>query len=105
VTQVSTGGGQKPLWSHDGRELFYQSGSSLMAVPFRADGLVPVVGAPRPLFEGRYAWGADYGRSFDLHPDGERFLMVQLGDRPLPPTQYRLVVNWFEELKRLVPSS
>ena len=52
-SQISTDGGSEPVWSRDGRELFYLNGDRMMAVEittapaFRA-------GAPRLLFEGRY---------------------------------------------------
>ena len=57
-------------------------------------------GRPRPLFEGRYE--ADIWTNYDISPDGERFVMV----RPDPdaPRELRVVLNWFEELKRLVPT-
>ena len=43
-------------------------------------------------------------RSWDLSPDGKRFLMVKLGElKPDPATEMILVQNWFEELKRLAP--
>ena len=46
------------------------------------------------------------GRTYDISPDGERFLMIKeggLGDET-EPTQLILVQNWFEELNRLVPT-
>jgi hypothetical protein len=45
-------------------------------------------------------------RNYDVSPDGRRFLM--LGGQGLPPveevTELQIVLNWFEELKRLVPT-
>ncbi len=44
-------------------------------------------------------------RSWDLSLDGKRFLLVKLGNvQPQPVTEMILVQNWFEELKRLVPT-
>ncbi len=44
-------------------------------------------------------------RAYDLSLDGQRFLMVKLEQRkPTPVTEMILVQNWFEELKRLVPT-
>ena len=44
-------------------------------------------------------------RSYDVTPDGQRFLMVQvLEPLPEPATELILVTNWFEELRRLVPA-
>jgi hypothetical protein len=61
-------------------------------------------GIPHVLFEGRYAVGTPH-RHYDVSPDG-RFLMLQepLVTPPPPVTQMVLVLNWFEELKRLAPS-
>lgn len=45
------------------------------------------------------------GRTYDVTPDGRRFLMVEEKERPpIKATQMILVQNWFEELKRLVPT-
>jgi hypothetical protein len=44
-------------------------------------------------------------RGWDISPDGRRFLMVKLEERkPQPVTEMILVQNWFEELKRLLPT-
>ena len=51
---------------------------------------------PRTLFEGSYF------RGFDVFPDGQHFLMMKKGiNSPLP---IQVVLNWFEELERLVPA-
>jgi hypothetical protein len=61
-------------------------------------------GIPHVLFEGHYNPGSPH-RHYDVSPDG-RFLMLQGPQAPPPPpvTQMVLVLNWFEELKRLAPS-
>ena len=60
---------------------------------------------PRILFEGNYLWHDlnNWIRSYDLSPDGKRFLMIQSQEEPPPPMKIEIVLNWFEELKRLVP--
>jgi hypothetical protein len=61
-------------------------------------------GAPRTLFAGRYVVSFPI-RMYDVTPDGKRFLMVQDVERqPMKPTHIILVQNWFEELKRRVPT-
>ncbi len=48
------------------------------------------------------------GRTHDVSPDGERFLMIKEGggaDDTSAPSQLILVQNWFEELRRLVPTN
>ena len=58
------------------------------------------VDAPRELFRGRFQRG--FMRTYDVAPDG-RFLMVEVGDTPNPMhTSVRIVLNWFDELERLV---
>ncbi len=67
-----------------------------------------VAGAPEVLFEGPYLLGSHTGREYDISPDGERFLVLKIeGERQGPTAEKTMVVveNWFEELKRLAPSS
>jgi Tol biopolymer transport system component len=46
-------------------------------------------------------------RTYDVSPDGRRFLMIKLGgtDLTAAPTSFVVVQNWVEELKRLVPTN
>ena len=75
---ISTDGGQEPLWSRDGRELFYRTGYRMMVVDVR---LSPgfEAGRPRLLFEEAYPTDASH-RAYDIAPDGQRFLMIQDND-------------------------
>jgi hypothetical protein len=64
------------------------------------------LGTPRPLFEGRY-FGKQFpqmGSTYDVSPDGERFLMVKAAERTHAAAQINVVLNWFEELKQRVPA-
>jgi len=102
--QISAAGGRQPVWSRDGRELFYRDFSgALMAVPVAAGpGFAP--GRAVRLFEGSSYLGSGAqggGRTYDVSPDGSRFLMVRVGDQSSTPLV--VVLNWFEELKRLAP--
>ena len=48
------------------------------------------------------------GRTHDVSPDGQRFLMLKEGggdSRNTPPDRFIVVENWFEELRRLVPTN
>ncbi len=101
--QVSTEGGSEPMWSRDGRELFYRNGDKMMAVaiPTGPD-LTPE--KPNLLFQGSYVTGLAAGfpaTNYDVVPGG-RFVMIR-SDESSGPTQISVVLNWFEELKRLVP--
>ena len=100
---ISAGGGTEPLWSPDGRELFYRSGDSLMAVPVRTESAFEA-GSAAVLFTGSYR--ARNGRMYDIAPDGQRFLMVkQLETSEGGLVNHVILVeNWFEELKRLAPT-
>jgi eukaryotic-like serine/threonine-protein kinase len=102
--QVSAGGRQ-PLWSRDGRELFFRSfDGSLMSVPV-TPGTSFEAGRARRLFGGSYlgAGSQGGGRTYDVAPDGKRFLMLKQ-QPPLSGTPELVVVlNWFEELGRLAP--
>ena len=104
---ISRGGGTQPLWGPDGRELFYLSlGGQLTAVPIEVDGSF-TFGNPEVVFEETYFFrsGPILGRTYDISPDGKRFLMIKEGGpgEETEPTQLILVLNWLDELKRLVP--
>lgn len=96
---VSTNGGLFPVWSPDGRELFYRSETAVMAVPVSMHPKFSA-GVARVVFDGPYI-GAAADRTFDIGRDG-RFLMIK-GDNAGLGRQLNIVTNWFEELKRLVP--
>ncbi len=109
--QVSTDGGTAPVWSRDGRELFYITADSVggQAAPMRmmraSVQLRPTfqVGPPRMLFEGKYGATANV-RGYDVAPDG-RFLMVQQKERPTTTvSELVFVENWLTELEHRVPS-
>jgi hypothetical protein len=105
--QVSAGGGVQPVWARSGRELFYRNGPALMAVPIQT---APVFSAGKPtmLFQGQYLLGPG-GPTYDISPDGRRFLMVKQGSNsPIGagvPFRFVIVENWIEDLKRLVPTN
>jgi eukaryotic-like serine/threonine-protein kinase len=107
--QVSTGGGGWPLWSPDGRELFYRNGDAFMAVSVKTDPAFSLE-TPGILFRGSYASPSNpFLGNWDIHPDGKRFLMVKpaasAGAGPAAPGPHKIniVLNWFEELKQKVP--
>jgi eukaryotic-like serine/threonine-protein kinase len=102
--QISTGGGTKPLWARNGQELFYVAPTgTLMAVRI-APGATFTAGTPTRLFDGRYYVGdaANVGRTYDVSPDGRRFLMMKADTTT--PANIIVVQNWDQELKRLAPT-
>ena len=95
---ISVDGGTGPVWSRDGRQLYYSRGKQMMVVDIDpSDGLD--VSPPRQLFSGPFRMGFP---NYDVSPDGERFVMVRYGEESIP--RINVVQNWFEELKRLVPT-
>ncbi len=101
--RISTDSGHAPLWSPDGRQLYYfASGNRKMVVDVTTDPAF-TRSRPRPLFVGAYQSGA-VSRNYDMHPDGQGFLMgksARLGAERV--TSIRIVENWFEELRERVP--
>jgi hypothetical protein len=64
-----------------------------------------VAGKPRMLFEGRYQRTPATSPDYDVSADGQRFLMLKSDEQDASaPTQINVVLNWFEELKRRVPT-
>jgi hypothetical protein len=117
---ISRDYGVSPAWRGDGKELYYverrvvddtdrfriegPAAASVMAVRVHAGREGFSVGAPRKLFDRPFPVQTG-GRTYDVTPDGQRFLMVQvLEPLPEPATELILVTNWFEELRRLVPA-
>jgi hypothetical protein len=106
--QVSTDGGTRPLWARNSQELFFlnETGDLMRVGVARGPTWEPT--APTRLFEGRYgAIVNQNGRTYDIAPDGKRFLMIkpiESADRTAEPTSLVVVQNWQEELKRLVPT-
>jgi hypothetical protein len=88
--RVSTGGGTSPAWSADGGELYFREGDRMMVAAL-GDGLVD---RPSLLFERRLL-------NYDVAPDG-RFIAVLPDENAAPPV-VDVVLNWFEELRRLSP--
>jgi serine/threonine protein kinase/Tol biopolymer transport system component len=108
--RISTNGGTEPLWSPNGRELFYRSSAAdrqqfftaavTSVSPFRVD-------TPRLLFETKAFEYDSTGpiRSWEVSPDGQRFLLLRFApstDKPV--TSFHVVLNWIEELKRRAPA-
>jgi Tol biopolymer transport system component len=87
---VSTSGGLEPRWRGDGREIYYVSGTTLMAVDVRADGDTFKAGQPQPLFDVTLA--EPRRNRFVVTRDGQRFLvnsaLTQSGE------QIDVLVNW-----------
>ena len=108
--QISTTGGAQPLWGPDGRELFYLAEVGLMGVTVETEAGF-AAGTPALVVEGPYydTTAANNGRSYDVAPDGQRFLMLEARAPANPDdpfaglTQIHVVFNWHQELLERVP--
>ena len=101
--QVSTEGGTHPLWNPSGGELFYRNGTRVLSVSVGSEaGFSP--SKPALVFEGNYFFGANLTiPNYDVTKDGQRFVMIK--EESTAAGSVQVVVNWFEELKRLVPTN
>jgi len=99
---ISTEGGREPVWSHDGRELFYRQGDRMLVVAIDHG---PPFSAARPqvVFEGRYEVGVAGNPDWDISPDSQRFLMIQRGDASAP-TRLHVILDWLDSLEGLSPT-
>jgi eukaryotic-like serine/threonine-protein kinase len=95
---ISVGGGSEPLWSRDGRELFFRGPrGEVLVVPVTTTGQFQN-GVPRKLFDGLGLASDPYHRSYDVTPDGRRFLMASFGGAS--GSALDLILNWRAELRR-----
>jgi Tol biopolymer transport system component len=100
--QVSVGGGGNPLWSPDGKELFYVTNvNKMMAVSINTSQVFSA-GAPRELFDVSQMWLPNNPvTNFDITPDGKRFIMLQSTKGSSRSTSFNYVQNWVKELEKL----
>jgi hypothetical protein len=99
---ISIDGGTEPLWATTGGQLFYRHGDEMMVVDVNTEPTV-TASKPRRLFEKRYIRSTGFWPNYDVAGDGQRFLMVK-GRAEEAPVHVNVVLNWFDELKRLVPA-
>ena len=107
--QVSKDGGMDAVWKPSGGELYYRDGDKMMVVSV-VTGPTFTASAPRTLWTGRYTQGTSSrcgppspnSSNYDVTPDGQRFLMIKDSDTESFPRQINVVINWTEELKRIM---
>jgi serine/threonine-protein kinase len=106
--RVSATGGKEPMWSRNGKELFYKDFSGGLMVVSVSRGQTLTFGAPMKLLDGsRYLGGGSTlgGRTYDLDLDGSRFLMIKRANPTADPTSIVLVTDhWFQELQARLPN-
>ena len=97
---LSSEGGKEPVWSRDGREIFYRDGDRMIVVPLQIEPAFRP-GTPRMLFEAPFASNPGGYPNYDVSLDGTRFIMIETDATEL--NEIHVVLNWSEELKHLAP--
>lgn len=95
IVRISTKGGTFPIWSRDGRELYYREGTGLIAVKVSTAAVDLAPQRPELLFR-----RSTLDR-FDVSSDG-RFLMMERVEAKVASAPIAIVLNWLEELKSRV---
>ncbi len=110
--QISDGGGWQPMWSGDGRTLFFRSREGLNAVGFEAEGDEFRAGRPEFLFGEIFGGPAGVRLpgylfyDYDVSSDGERFVVFpRRTEQDAGSAHVHVVDGWFEELRRLTAGS
>jgi hypothetical protein len=96
--QVSAAGGTDPVWSRNGRELFYISAQNEMMSVAVAPGAAFSISPPQRLFSAAAYTPIPPVPSFDVSPDGKRFLLLR-ETTPTERNELIIVQNWVEEMK------
>jgi serine/threonine-protein kinase len=100
---VSSGGGGWARWSGSGDELFYRSGAGVMSVKVRQVDGSWRFDPPVELFKDTFADLSPFS-SWDVAPDGKRFLMIQSADTQRGDRGHlTFATNWLAELARVAP--
>jgi serine/threonine-protein kinase len=95
---ISTSGGMEPLWRRDGGELFYRNLRGEMHATTIGRGPAFTHSPPTMLFALPELALQQYYRSYDVHPDGKRFLMLRTGGGAV--TSLSVIVNWRRQFER-----
>ena len=97
----SAAGGEEPLWSPDGREIIYRFGVDWLSVSF-SDQPELDLGEATVVLSGPFINVAGY--SWDLSPDGQRFLVIENPEASSPLTELVVISNFFDEVRRRIPT-
>lgn len=93
--RVSLDGGEEARWSQNGKEIFFRFGNKWMAAGVNIEGEFRSE-KPQFLFEGPYINIPGY--SYDVSPDGRRFLVLEAAEQESKVRQLHVITNWFEKL-------
>ena len=92
--QVSAGGGTEPVWSRDGRRLFYRGNARLMAATIRAASAFTVASRDTVMAD-TYVHSSNPHANYDVLPDGTHFVFLQ----PDNEAELMVVANWQSVLR------
>ena len=99
--QVSQAGGLQPVWSRNGRELFYQNGAKMLVSAAVLPGPTFTLVAQLPLFNTSVFASNGIAVNYDVAPDGQRFVFLRLPTTPTAERGAELVqiTNWGAEVR------
>jgi Tol biopolymer transport system component len=106
--QITSGGGVKPMWSHSGRELFYQTANppGLMRVRVTTapgGNAFTYTSPPETVLNVERYFTGLVGRAYDISLDDRRFLLVRASDTTAAERpSLTIVVHWLEEVRARV---
>ena len=92
-------GAEEPRWSADGSKVYYRSGNRIMSVDVSLDPEIRI-GEPQVFYSGFFENVG--GRSYAIHPDGERALVIRSENLA---SSIRVVSNWFAKVEQLIEES
>jgi Tol biopolymer transport system component len=104
--QISIGTGLYPVWSRNGKELFYRTqDSKIMMVSYTASGDSFRADKPQLWSPGQFTDVGPGNTNFDLHPDGKRFAVLKApgAEQATAVNKVSFIFNFFDELRRKVP--
>ena len=97
--QISSNGGVDPLWSPDGNKIYYRNMEDVLSAEiydikeFRT-------GKPEVLFSGKFRQATVMGWYYDIHPNGDKFVMVKGGEIDTTQNDINIIKNFDKEIER-----
>jgi serine/threonine protein kinase/Tol biopolymer transport system component len=97
--QISRDGGSQPVWTRNGKELFFYGNGKMMSVDVNTDGEFSA-GNPNTLFEANFDFRGSYVPAYDVTPDGKKFIAVRSSNSNPVPASIQVILNWFAEINQ-----
>jgi serine/threonine-protein kinase len=96
---VTADGGRQPVWSRDGRRIFYARNNELWAATIRTAPTFAVTSRD-PLFSGDFSLSEPTHATYDTSPDSNGFVLLRLAGGT--PTRIVVVKDWKYELRQRI---